>query len=101
MARVFHSMTLDREFLVQLESELKKNLTGDIAVKIHFGEPGNNYALTPGQVKPIFDILDRLKINYFLFDSSVSYPSPRCDPKKHREVAEKKGWKKVKTNDDF
>ncbi len=66
---------LGEPFLSKLKDELK-NVFGSckrIAIKIHFGEPGNDFAFNPEQIKPVTDSLKELKINYSLYDSSVAY----------------------------
>ena len=67
MARMFHSENLNN-LLPMIEKELKEVFKGckTIAIKLHFGEPGNKYALTPEQVKPITDLFKKSRINYFL-----------------------------------
>lgn len=97
---------LGEPFLSKLKEELKNVFGGckRIAIKIHFGEPGNGFAFSPGQIKPVTDLLKELKINYFLYDSSVAYGGERGNPESHTEYAIKKGWGKlgdIKTNDDF
>lgn len=63
-----------------------------LAVKIHFGEPGNPYAFVPGDVKPIFDVLKSWGLKPFMFDSPVAYDSPRNNPEGHLHVAREKGY---------
>ena len=93
-------------FLLKLKDELK-NVLGSckkIAIKIHFGEPGNDFAFNPEHIKPIIDLLKELKISYFLYDSSVAYGGERGNPESHIKYAIKKGWGKlgeIKTDDDF
>ncbi|MBI5148443.1 DUF362 domain-containing protein [Candidatus Pacearchaeota archaeon] len=96
MTIVYHS-TDYAKFIEVIKKELEKQFKGckKIAIKIHFGEPGNKYALTPEQVKPITDLLKELNIDYFLFDSPVSYGGPRGNEKSHKEAAIEKGWQEL------
>jgi uncharacterized Fe-S center protein len=48
-----------------------------IAIKLHFGEPGNRTSLRPEFVKKVVAALKELGAEPFLFDSPVSYPGPR------------------------
>jgi len=105
MTHVIHSTDMPR-FLETIAPQIEKYFEGcgSIAVKIHFGEPGNRFALLPEQVKPLTDLLRKLGLNYFLYDSSVAYGGPRSNPKTHREAALAKGWGalgEIRTNDDF
>ena len=93
-------------FLKHIKPVLKKEFGSckKIAIKLHFGEPGNKTALTPEQVKPITDILDELDIGFFFYDSSVAYPGERHNPETHKRYATEKGWVElgeVVTGDSF
>jgi uncharacterized Fe-S center protein len=78
-----------------------KHFAGRIAIKTHFGEPGNEYALRPEDIRPFTLILEELGINYFLYDSSVAYGGARGEPKTHKEYALKKGFSNVETGDEY
>jgi uncharacterized protein len=102
MANVYHSISVDEKFMGRLRFELQDNFKDckKIAVKIHFGEPGNTQAFTPKDIGPIMNILEELKFNYFLYDSSVNYGGQRTNPKTHKIYAESKGFKNVETGDE-
>jgi hypothetical protein len=105
MAAVYHSKDL-KGLLPKLKQELKQTFKGckKIAIKIHFGEPGNKTAFFPDDIKPITDLLKSLKINFFLCDFSVMYRSPRNNPVSHKKIAMEKGWGKlgeIVTEDSF
>ncbi|MEM2121969.1 MAG: DUF362 domain-containing protein [Candidatus Woesearchaeota archaeon] len=97
MQEVIYSKELSVEFLKALKEELKNNFKSckKIAIKIHFGEPGNNYALKPEDTYPIIKILRDLKIDFFLFDSPVAYDSIRKTPEGQISNAIKKGWNNI------
>jgi uncharacterized Fe-S center protein len=104
MAKIIHANSI-AEFLEKITPEIRSCFDGcrTIAVKIHFGEPGNKFALVPQQVQPLTDMLKELTLEYFLYDSSVAYGGPRSNPKTHREAALAKGWGglgEIRTNDD-
>jgi len=94
MAEVLHSNEMGESFLETLEQGLKQAFAGckQIAIKIHFGEPGNAKALVPEDVKPITDLLKKLGYGFFMYDSSVAYNGPRHDPATHKAAAIEKGW---------
>jgi len=97
MAKVYYSIGLSREFYDLVREEIRQRFKGckEIAIKIHFGEPGNQHSFKPEDVKAFTDILDELNIKFFMYDSSTAYNSPRGDPKTHEKVAIEKGWDKL------
>lgn len=103
MAEVIHGREMGR-FLKAVRPQLKRFAGKKIAIKIHFGEPGNRTAFTPEQIRPITDLLRELDVKFFLYDSSVAYSSPRSRPESHKQAALAKGWGalgEVRTDDDF
>jgi hypothetical protein len=102
MANVYHSNLLEDAFIGRLRSELATNFKGckRIAVKMHFGEPGNAKAFTPKDIEPITNLLEDMNFNYFLYDSSVNYGGKRANPQSHKIYAESKGFKNVETGDE-
>jgi uncharacterized protein len=103
MTNVYFSENLDNKFLSKLKSELFSTFEGckKIAVKIHFGEPGNATAFTPEDIASVTKILEDLSIEYFLYDSSVMYGGKRGKPDTHREYALRKGFMNVELGDEF
>ncbi|RMF55243.1 DUF362 domain-containing protein [Candidatus Woesearchaeota archaeon] len=106
MPEVYYFESLDDSLLNKLRQELEKAFHGcrRIAVKLHFGEPGNKTAFSPEQVKPIINVLKGLGMKYFLFDSPVTYPSRRSSVSSYEEYAKEKGWDRlgdVVISDDF
>lgn len=96
MQKVYYSEELER-LVPKLKEELKKEFSGckRIAVKIHFGEPGNKTTFEPSDIKPIADTLKELGFDFFFFDSPVAYSGPRNMPETHKKAAEEKGWGKI------
>ncbi len=66
-----------------------------VAVKMHFGEPGNNAYLKPHFVKPIIDKIKSLKAIPYLTDANTLYKGARSDSKSHLESAKKHGYSKI------
>jgi uncharacterized Fe-S center protein len=96
----------EKKFLDKLKVELKDRFEGckKIAIKLHFGEPGNKTAFVPEDIKPITELLKEIGIDFFLFDSPVKYDSPRNTVEGYKEVARKKGWEElgeIRTNDEY
>jgi hypothetical protein len=103
MTNVYHSNLLDTKFIGQLKSELEKDFKDckRIAVKIHFGEVGNTKAFTSKDVGLIMKLLEEMKLDYFMYDSSVTYGGPRANPTTHKLLAKAKGFKNVETGDEY
>jgi uncharacterized Fe-S center protein len=95
--QVIYSKEISKKFLDLLKEELKSEFNNckKIAIKIHFGEPNNNYAFKPSDIKPLTDVLKELKIDFFFFDSPVAYESIRKTPEGQMRVAKEKGWDKI------
>ena len=62
------------------------------ALKIHFGEPGNNAYLKPHMVKPLCERVKELGAKPFYTDCNVLYAGPRDNSKDHYNVAKDHGY---------
>jgi uncharacterized Fe-S center protein len=69
----------DEAFLNRLERELKNIFKEgeSIAVKLHMGEAENPNHLKPAFVRTVVDVLRKIGVKPFLFDSPVKYNSDR------------------------
>ncbi len=106
MSVIYYSKDYNKDFLDKLKQEIKRVFAGckTIAIKIHFGEPGNDFAFKPEQIRPITDLLRELNIDFFFFDSPVAYESIRKTPEGQIRVAHEKGWDKlgmIKSSNDY
>jgi len=92
MSNIYHTKN-ENKFLEKLKEELKKKFKDcdKIAIKLHFGEPGNKTAFVPEDIKPITELLKEIGIDFFLFDSPVKYNSPRNTVEGYKESARKQG----------
>jgi hypothetical protein len=63
-----------------------------IAVKLHMGEKGNKNFLKPDNIRTIIDILNKLKVKSFLFDSPVAYNGSRDTAEKYQKTAKEHGF---------
>jgi len=71
-----------------------------VPVKLHMGEPGNRYYISPRIVKLTVAKLQEAGAEPFLFDTTVAYPSPRSKKKGYMQVADKHGFRKDKIGCD-
>ncbi len=63
-----------------------------VAIKLHFGEPGNEAYLKPRYVKPIVDKVKEAGGVPFLTDANTLYKGGRSDTKTHLESAKAHGY---------
>lgn len=77
---------------------------GEVVIKIHFGEPGNETALFPDDVAPIVEYFKDNNINVKLVDTPVAYESDRSTVEGYMKAVEDRGWDKLgecKISDDY
>lgn len=63
-----------------------------VAVKVHFGEPGNKAYLKPQNVKPLAEKLKSLGTKPFLTDANTLYKGKRSNSVDHIETARSHGY---------
>ncbi len=63
-----------------------------VPVKLHMGEPGNRYYISPSTVKLIVGKLKEAGAEPFLFDTTVAYPGPRSTREGYKSVAYRHGF---------
>ncbi len=66
-----------------------------VALKIHFGEPGNTAYLKPPRVRPVFDRIAALGGRPFYTDCNTLYTGRRHITKDHLAVAREHGYENV------
>lgn len=60
-----------------------------VLIKLHMGEPGTKYYISPSIVKLIVQRLKAENAEPFLLDTTVAYPGPRSTVDGYRQVAHK------------
>lgn len=93
-AKVYFTKTITPEKVLEMYEALGKELTGNIAVKVHSGEEGNQNFLKPDFWKPIIDRLDGTVV-----ECNTAYDGARNTTAKHVKLIEKHGWSKYFTVD--
>lgn len=88
-SKVYYSKTIDANKLIDMYKLLGKELTGNIAVKVHSGEEGNQNYLHPKFWKPIVDYL-----NGTVVECNTAYAGERNTTEKHLKTIERHGWNK-------
>ena len=67
--------------------------TGEkVPVKLHMGEPGNKYYISPSLVKVAVRKLKDAGAEPFLFDTTVAYPGPRATKSGYEKAARRHGF---------
>ena len=86
-ATVYFSKTITPEKVLDLYRLAGKELTGNVAVKVHSGEKGNQNFLKPEFWKPVID-----HVAGTVVECNTAYPGQRNTTKKHLKLFEKHGW---------
>jgi uncharacterized Fe-S center protein len=89
MSKVYFSKTITPENVLKLYQALGKELTGNIAVKLHSGEVGNQNFLGPEFWEPVIKY-----VNGTVVECNTAYEGERNTTEKHLKTMEKHGWSK-------
>ena len=92
-SKVYFTKVVSPEKLIELYNKLDIKLKGNIAVKVHSGEKGNQNFIRPEFMKPIVDLLDAT-----IVETNTSCPvnfGERTTYEKHKKLLEEHGWTKV------
>lgn len=63
-----------------------------VPVKLHMGEPGNRYYISPSVVKLVVESLEEIGAEPFLFETTVNYLGARSTREGYRQVAFRHGF---------
>lgn len=88
-AKVYFTKEISSKSLVKLYDLLGKELKGNVAVKLHSGEHGNQNYLRPEFVK---DIISR--VNGTVVECNTAYNGERDTTEKHNKLMDDHGWTK-------
>lgn len=75
--------------LLKIYGALNINLKGNVAVKLHSGEDGNQNYLKPEFVRPLIE-----KVKGTVSECNTAYNGARNSTDKHKKLIEKHGWTK-------
>ena len=93
--KVYFTRDLSAESLLRLYRMVNGNITGNIAVKLHTGEPDGPNILPREWVKAFLAATPRTTI----VECNVLYASPRQTTEGHRKTLERNGWTTFTTVD--
>ena len=88
-AKVYFCREITPENVVRLYDMLEIDLKGNVAVKVHSGEEGNQNYLRPEFMKQIIE-----HVNGTVVECNTAYPGERNTSEKHLKTIEKHGWNK-------
>lgn len=86
-AKVYFTKDLSSHSLVKLFNLLDKKLEGNVAVKIHSGEEGNQNYLKPDYLKEIVDY-----VHGTMVECNTAYDGERNTSEKHLKLLKNHGW---------
>lgn len=93
-AKVYFSRELTPEKVVEMYKMAGKELTGNVAIKVHSGEEGNQNFLTPDFWKPVIEYVKGTVV-----ECNTAYEGSRNTTQKHLKTLEKHGWSESFTVD--
>ncbi len=86
-AKVYFIRELTPENVIKAYEALGKKLEGNIAIKLHSGEKGNQNYLRPEFVKPMIDYIGGTVV-----ECNTAYGGERNTTEKHQKLIEEHGW---------
>ena len=88
-SKVYFTKTISPEKVLDLYKLLDKKLDGNVAIKLHSGEVGNQNFLKPDFWKPIIDY-----VNGTVVECNTAYDGERNTTAKHMKTIKEHGWSK-------
>lgn len=88
-SKVYFTKEITKEAILKMYKVLNKELKGNIAVKVHSGEAGNQNYIKPEMYE---DIINHLKGT--IVECNTAYEGQRNTTEKHKKLIENHGWTK-------
>ena len=85
--KVYFTKKISPKQVVHMFQILKKDLPGNVAIKVHSGEEGNTNYLKPEMLKPIVEYLKGT-----IVECNTAYPGARNYTDKHVKLMKDHGW---------
>lgn len=89
-AKVYFTKTITPEAVLRLYQQLGKELPGNVAIKVHSGEPGNQNFLRPEFWKSVID-----HVGGTITECNTAYKGGRDTTKHHVATLKKHGWSQM------
>lgn len=87
-AKVYFTKEISSQKMIEMYNALNKELKGNIAIKVHSGEKGNQNFLRPEFMKPIIDYVKGTVV-----ECNTAYDGARNTTDKHEQLMQDHGWK--------
>ena len=88
-SKVYFTKRINSESLVKVYKAINKELIGNVAVKLHSGETGNQNFLKPILYKDIIDY-----VNGTVVECNTAYEGTRNTTESHLKTLDNHGWMK-------
>lgn len=89
-SKVYFSREITAEKVLELYKNLGIELSGNVAVKVHSGEVGNQNFLKPDFWRPMVEYVDGTVV-----ECNTAYEGERNTTEKHRKTIEVHGWSRI------
>lgn len=89
-SRVYFTRNITPESVLQLYKLLEKDLPGNVAIKVHSGEPGNQNFLRPAFWKDIVE-----HVGGTIVECNTAYDGGRNTTERHIATFKKHGWSEL------
>lgn len=87
MSKVYFSKIISDDRIVDIYKCLNQELKGNVAVKVHSGEEGNQNYLKPQFLEKIISY-----VNGTVVECNTAYAGSRNETSKHKELIKRHGW---------
>lgn len=87
MSKVYFSREISPEKVLELHEKLGKELGGNVAVKVHSGEKGNQNFLKPDFWQPVIE-----HVNGTVVECNTAYEGARNTTERHEKLMSEHGW---------
>lgn len=88
-SKVYFNKKLESSSLIDIYEKVGLKLSGNVAVKVHSGEKGNQNYLKPEFLKEIINY-----VNGTVVECNTAYEGQRNTTEKHKKLIEEHGWSK-------
>ena len=88
-SKVYFTRNITPENVIEIYKKIGKELKGNVAIKLHSGEKGNQNYLRPEFVKPVIDYVGGTVV-----ECNTAYEGARNTTEKHKKLIEEHGWNK-------
>lgn len=89
-SKVYFTKEITKEAIVKMYDVLNKELKGNVGIKVHSGELGNQNFIRPEMYTDIIE-----KLNATIIECNTAYEGARDTTEKHQKLMETHGWSQL------